>query len=205
MLRATAAAESWRKRKGVGTEAWYAVWTRSRHERVVERGLKGKGLTVFLPTVQQPSCRTDRRKILDCPLFPGYLFFYGVEDPTLQLLVLQTPGVVKVLGEQSNRLIPIPIEQVAAIRQLIDSGLALAAVPYVHVGERVRIKDGPLAGVEGLIQELNTRKSRVVVSVDLLQRSVAVELEDLRLGRARKKGGAGCGGQGQRLDRFFFP
>jgi len=184
MLRATAAAESWRKRKGVENEAWYAVWTRSRHERVVERGLKGKGLTVFLPTVQQPSCRTDRRKILDCPLFPGYLFFYGVEDPALQLLVLQTPGVVRILGEQSDKLIPVPTEQVAAIRQLINSGLALAAVPYVHLGERVRIKDGPLAGVEGLIQEFNARKSRVVVSVDLLQRSVAVELEDWRLDRA---------------------
>ena len=184
MLQATVAAESWRKRKGVKNEAWYAVWTRSRHERVVERGLKEKGLTVFLPTVQQASCRTDRRKILDCPLFPGYLFFYGVADPALQLLVLQTPGVVRILGEQSDKLIPVPIEQVAAIRQLIDSGLALAVVPYVHVGERVRIKDGPLAGVEGLIQEFNARKRRVVVSVDLLQRSVAVELEDWRLDRA---------------------
>ncbi len=58
----------------------------------MERGLKGKGLTVFLPTVQRPSCRTDRRKMLDCLLFPAYLFFYGVSDPSIQLLVLQTPA-----------------------------------------------------------------------------------------------------------------
>jgi len=122
--------------------------------------------------MQQASCRIDRHKILDCPLFPGYLFYYGGKDPALQLLVLQTPGVVRILGEQSDKLIPVPTEQVAAIRQLIDSGLAFAAIPYIHVGERVRIKDGPLAGVEGLIQEFNAHKSRVVVSVDLLYSGV---------------------------------
>lgn len=165
-------------------EAWYAVWTRSRHEHVAERGLKRKGLTVFLPTVQRPSCRTDRRKMLDCPLFPGYLFFYGMGDPAIQLLVLQTPGVVRILGEHTNGFTSVPEEQVEAIKKLLCSGLVFAAVPYLRLGERVRIKDGPLVGVEGIIQEYNARKSRVVVSVDLLQRSVAVELEGWRLERA---------------------
>ena len=164
--------------------AWYAVWTRSRHEHVAERGLKGKGLSVFLPTVQRPSCRTDRRKMLDCPLFPGYLFFYGASDSATQLSVLQTPGVVRILGEHTNGFTAVPEEQVEAIRQLLCSGLVFAAVPYLRLGERVRIKDSPLAGVEGIIQEYNARKSRVVVSVDLLQRSVAVELEGWRLERA---------------------
>jgi transcription termination/antitermination protein NusG len=78
----------------VETEAWSVVWTRSRPEHRVKRGLKGEGLTVFLSTVPRASCRTDRRKILKCPLFPGYLFYSGLEDPGLQLLVLQTPRVV---------------------------------------------------------------------------------------------------------------
>jgi transcription antitermination factor NusG len=168
----------------VENEAWYAVWTRSRHEHVVERGLKGKGLTVFLPTVHHPSRRTDRRKLLDCPLFPGYLFFYGAGDSSTQLSVLQTSGVVRILGEHTNGFTSVPEEQVEAIRKLTCSGLVFAAVPYLRLGERVRIKDGPLAGVEGIIQEFNARKSRVVVSVDLLQRSVAVELEGWRLERA---------------------
>jgi len=165
----------------VENEAWYAVWTRSRHEHVAERGLKGKGLTVFLPTVPRPSCRTDRRKMLDCPLFPGYLFFYGAGDSSTQLSVLQTPGVVGILGEHANGFTSVPEEQVEAIRKLICSGLVFAAVPYLRLGERVRIKDGPLAGVEGIIQEYRPCKNRVVLSVDLLQRSVAVELEGWRL------------------------
>ena len=166
------------------TEAWYAVWTRSRHEHVAERGLKGKGLTVFLPTVQRPSCRTDRRKLLACPLFPGYLFFYGASDSATQLSVLQTPGVVRILGAQSTGFTAVPAEQVEAIRQVLCAGLVFAAVPYLRLGERVRIKDGPLVGVEGLIQAYRPGKNRVVLSVDLLQRSVAVELEGWRVERA---------------------
>jgi transcription antitermination factor NusG len=89
--------------------------------------------------------------------------------------------VARILGEPTTGFTPVPAAQVEAIRQVLGSGLVCAAVPYVRLGERVRIKDGPLAGVEGVIQELNTRKRRVVVSVDLLQRSVAVELEGWRL------------------------
>ncbi len=167
----------------VESEAWYAVWTRSRHEYTVEKNLQRKGLRTFLPTVPHLSRRTDRRKILDCPLFPGYLFLRVASIPERRLLVLQTPGVVTILGEDPLVSTPIPDKQVEAIQKLLDSGLAFATLPYLHIGERVQIKDGPLSGVEGVIQEYRG-KSRMVVSVDLLQRSVAVEIEGWRLERA---------------------
>lgn len=165
-------------------EAWYAVWTRSRHEQKVEEFLKRKGFTTFLPTSKVPSIRRDRRKILDYPLFPGYLFLYLAYDRYAHLSVLKTPGVVRILGEDGEAPTPVPTVQVESIEKLVSSGLVFASISYLRVGERVRIKGGPLSGAEGIVQRLQPGKTRLVISVDLLQRSVAVELEGWLLERA---------------------
>jgi transcription antitermination factor NusG len=165
-------------------EVWYAVWTRSRHEYKVEELLKRKGFTTFLPTSKVPSLRRDRRKILDCPLFPGYLFLYLAYDRYAHLSILQTPGVVRILGEDRKVPTPVPTVQVESVEKVLSSGLVFASVPYLRVGERVRIKSGPLFGAEGVVQRVQPGKTRLVISVDLLQRSVAVELEGWLLERA---------------------
>jgi len=158
-------------------EVWYAVWTRSRHEHKAEEVLRGKGFTTFLPTNRVPSLRKDRRKVLNRSLFPGYLFLYFAYDRKARLSILKTPGVVKILGEDQSGPTPVPDVQMESIKKLTSSGLVFASVPYLRVGERVRIKRGPLSGAEGLVQRLEPGKARLVISVDLLQRSVAVELE----------------------------
>ena len=135
-------------------EVWYAVWTRSRHEHKVEEILRRRGFTTFLPTSKVPSIRRDRRKILDCPLFPGYLFLYLDYNRRAHLSVLKTPGVVRILGEDRGALTPVPAVQVESIEKLVSSGLVFASVPYLRVGERVRVKGGPLFGAEGIVQRL---------------------------------------------------
>jgi len=125
-----------RARKAVGTEAWSVVWTRIRHEHRAGRGLKGKGLAAFLSAVPRAGRRTDGRKAPECSLFPGYLFYYELKNPGLQPLVPQTPGVARILGESCHKLVLVPPG--GSLRQLRTSGVVLAAVPCVYLGERVR-------------------------------------------------------------------
>ena len=117
------------------------------------------------------------------PLFPGYLFFRGESSSSSLLSVLKIPGVVRILGLAPPVITTVPEKQIEAIRQLEGSGLPSTAVPYLRLGELVRIKDGPLAGAEGIVQKYRG-KNWLVISVDLLQRSIALELEGWRLEQA---------------------
>jgi len=162
---------------------WYALWTRSQCEPKVEDALRRKGFDVFLPTVRVPSRRRDRRLLLAQPLFPGYLFLRFASSRDAYIRVAGTDGVVRLLGERWDALEEVPETQVAAIRRIVASGAALTPLPWVRVGDRVRIADGPLAGLEGLVAERRAGRATFVVSVDLLRRSVGVEVDAAALER----------------------
>jgi transcription antitermination factor NusG len=164
-------------------EAWFAVWTRNQYEPRVADQLRRKRFEVFLPTVHVPSRRRDRRLILEQPLFPGYVFLRFAPSRAGYVTVASTDGVVRVLGEGWDALQAIPDEQVAAVRRLVTSAADARAVPWIRVGDRVRIARGPLAGLEGLVRDRCRGRATFIVNVDLLQRSVGVEVEAALLER----------------------
>lgn len=158
---------------------WYAVYTRSRHEQVVKNQLDWKGIENFLPVYTHISQWRDRKKEVKAPLFPGYLF---VRIPSLERLdVLKTHGAVYLVGDGQSPL-SVPEESILNIQRFVDEGLKYDPHPYLRIGQRVRIANGPLSGIEGiLVRKKNQRL--LVVSVDLIQRSVSVEIECWRIER----------------------
>ena len=153
--------------------AWWALYTRHQHEKTVAEMLSAKGLEVFLPLYVSRRRWKDRVKVLSLPLFPGYLFVQGGPDRRLQ--VLTTPGVHMILCNGDDPAI-IPEAEVQAIRRAVAGSFRIEPHPFLNCGERVRVKRGALEGVEGvLVRKKNM--SRLVLSVDLLERSVAVEMD----------------------------
>ena len=160
-----------------GRGQWFAVWTRNQCEPKVAAALQRKRVEVFLPRVRVPSRRRDRRVLIDQPLFPGYLFSRFAPSREGYFRAVSTEGVVRILGEGWYALYPVPDEQVNAVRRLVSTGEKARPLPWVRVGDRVRIVAGPLAGLSGLVQAWRAGRATFVVSVDLLQRSVGVEVD----------------------------
>lgn len=163
--------------------AWYAVYTKSRFEDKVHDVLLRRGIDPFLPKIEVWSRRRDRKKKIHIPLFAGYLFVdLSDAGPETRLPILKTPGVVKILAKPAdNEPAAIPDAQIDAIRRLVDSKIELQTCLYPRVGERARIINGPFAGIEGVVLKTDYAKSLFVVSIDLLQRSVAVTLEGFQV------------------------
>jgi len=156
-------------------EHWYAVWTRARHEFTVREDLKGKGLEVFLPTVERASRRRDRRRILTVPLFPNYVFVHADLDKERYIQVARTLGVVTVLGWQEKNPVWIPDEQIQSVKILIDRTIPLAQHPFLRAGQWVRVVDGPLKDVVGIIQAVKGGR-KLIVQIEMLKRAVSCEL-----------------------------
>jgi transcription antitermination factor NusG len=157
-------------------QRWFAVYTRHHHERTVAFALITKGFEVFLPQYNAIQRWKDRKKIVPFPLFPCYLFAYFSLNRKVE--ILRTQGVHWIV-ESSGHAVPIPEEEIHSIRQLCASGKA-QPFAYLRVGDRIRIRRGPLAGAEGfLVRSKNSY--RVVVSIHLLQKSVAVEIDAMDL------------------------
>ena len=153
--------------------AWWALYTRHQHEKTVAEMLSAKGLEVFLPLYVTRRRWKNRSKVLSLPLFPGYLFVQGGLDRRLQ--VLTTPGVHMILCIGDHPAI-IPETEIQAIRRAVDGSYRIEPHPFLKCGERVRVKRGALEGVEGvLVRKKNMY--RLVLSVDLLERSVGVEID----------------------------
>lgn len=152
---------------------WFAVHTRSRHEKQVDSLLREKHIDSFLPLVKTLSRRRDRKVFVDLPLFPGYLFVHIPWDSIFE--VISTRGVVRIIGTDRYEPTSIPEKQVNDIKILVNSNVKIDPYKYLQDGKMVRVKSGPLMGVEGILVK---RKSnyRVVVSVDLLQRSTSAEV-----------------------------
>ncbi|MFQ5713972.1 MAG: UpxY family transcription antiterminator [Candidatus Scalinduaceae bacterium] len=154
---------------------WYAVHTRSRHEKQVDSLLSDKGVETFLPLINTLSRRRDRKKFVDIPLFPGYIFVHMDEDEEHISNIRYTRGVARILGTDTDRPTPIPDKQILDIKTIIESKVKLDPFPYLKKGTRVRVKSGPLKGVEGILVE---RKGsyKIVIRIDLLQRGAAAEV-----------------------------
>jgi len=165
--------------------SWYAVHTRSRHEEKVYEGLIRKSLHAFLPKVETWSRRKDRRKRILLPMFSGYLFVdVAALDNQTKLDILKTPGAVRILGRPSSaEAIPVPDEKIEAIRRIVESRVETFQLQYPHVGEPARIVDGPFRGVEGIVVSTDPEKELFVVSIDLLQRSVAIRLQGFQVAK----------------------
>jgi len=153
--------------------AWYAVAVRSNFERIVSQSLRQKDYEIFLPAYLAKRRWSDRTKVVECALFPGYLFCRM--DLQQRVPLLNTPGVASIVGV-GRCAVPVPDGEVAAIQRIVESGLPVAPWPFLKAGQFVYINRGPLAGVEGIVLASKNR-SRLVVSVEMLRRSVTVEIE----------------------------
>ncbi len=156
---------------------WHVLWTHSNCERLVSDQLAARGFETFLPTVETWSRRGALRHVTPMPLFPGYLFIHDALDKTRHVEVLKARGAVRVLGEGWDRPAVVPEDEVSAIRRLVSARVPAVPHPYLKEGRRVRIVRGALADVEGILLKIRPDKGLLVLSVDLLQRSVAVEVD----------------------------
>jgi transcription antitermination factor NusG len=153
--------------------AWYAIWTRSRHEQAVREQLEGKGLDAFLPTITRWSRWKDRKKQIEWPLFPGYCF--ARFESSERLPVLQCSGVVSIVSFDGE-IVSIPEHEIEAIRRLVDSDLQFDPCPFIREGMMVEVVHGPLKGVVGRLLRKGTH-ARLVLSVDLIGQAVSVEVD----------------------------
>jgi transcription termination/antitermination protein NusG len=153
--------------------AWYAVWTRSRHEQVVRGQIEQKGIEAFLPTVTRWSRWKDRRKRIDWPLFPGYCF--ARFDPSQRLAILKCSGVVSIVSVDGD-IAAIPDFEIDGIRRLVTSELQYDPCPFIPEGAMVEVAHGPLKGVVGRLLRKGAH-ARLVLAVDLIGQAVSVEVD----------------------------
>ncbi len=157
--------------------SWYAIYTRSRHEKMVHQGLGERHIESFLPVQDALSQWKDRRKWIQRPLFPGYLFVRADQSDLYQ--VRMTRGVSYIVGNGwGHSPVPVPDEEVQAVRLMTEQEYPVMQWPLLRKGTRVRVTAGPLAGVETyIVERKKNKKSYLVVTVELLGRSVAVEID----------------------------
>jgi transcription antitermination factor NusG len=152
---------------------WYAIQTHSWYEKRVRDQLTTKAITTFLPLWQQRRRWTDRVKLIELPLFRGYLFGYFTFQQKFD--VLTTVGVTRLVSF-NGAPVPIPEEQIEAVRTLVAHQLRYDPHPYLVEGMRVRVTHGPLAGVEGILV-LKKSAARLIIRIELIQRAVAVDID----------------------------
>jgi transcription antitermination factor NusG len=154
---------------------WFAVSTKARHEKRVVEQFEEKHVRTFLPLLRQIHKWSDRQEKVDVPMFSCYAFVHMVQTNEERLKVLRTPGVLGFVGYERQGT-PIPPEQIESLRTAISKSIPCFPHPFVSAGRRVRIRGGALDGVEGILVRQGSDQS-LVVSVELLQRSVAIRVE----------------------------
>jgi transcription antitermination factor NusG len=178
---------------GLCDSSWYALYTRHQHEKMVNQVLTNKGFNTFLPLYATTHNWKDRTKALSLPLFPCYVFLKGGVERRLQILT--TPGIYGVVSS-AGQPAAIPDIEIEAIRRVINSGVRVEAHPYLKCGNWVRVKCGPLAGIEGiLVRKKNI--SRLVLSVEILGTAASIEVDAFQVdavnGPRTKDSGSGLG------------
>jgi transcription termination/antitermination protein NusG len=153
---------------------WYAAYTSPRHEKQVSRQIEGRQVQSFLPLYRSVRRWKDRRKLVELPLFPGYVFVHMALKQRTE--VLQVPGVVHLVSFQ-GRPAALPDAEIEGLRQKLAGNVRMEPHPYLRVGRRVRVHSGSVAGLEGILVRRKD-KFRVVLSIDLIQRSVVVEVDE---------------------------
>ena len=156
--------------------SWFAVHTRARHEKKVDTLLRSKSIESFLPVVTKLQRWSDRKKNIEFPLFPCYTFVQIPPTSERLITVLRTPGVIRIVSSGCEPL-PVPHEQIASIRLLLDQDIPCWEHPFLSAGQRVRVRGGCLDGLEGILTEVKSNRT-LVISADPIQRSLAVSIED---------------------------
>ena len=156
---------------------WYAVWSRSRHEKMVASALSNAGITTFLPLVTETHRWSDRRKSVDVPLFPGYVFVQIPNSAEAHLRVRKTSGVVQFVGNRQGA-VPIQDKEINDVRTVLEQRVSCAPYPFLQLGQRVRIRGGAFDGIEGVLIGRDSA-SKLVISIELIQRSLAVSVYNL--------------------------
>ena len=163
--------------------AWYALYTKHQHEKMVARVLTIKGFETLLPLYQSARRWKDRTKLLSLPLFPCYVFLKGGLDRRLD--VMTTPGIYALVSN-AGQPAAIPPAEIEAIRRAVESGARVEPHPFLKCGEWMRVKSGPLAGIQGiLVRKKNL--CRLVLSVEMLGKSAAVEVDGFLVERVSGK------------------
>ncbi|MGA8273797.1 MAG: UpxY family transcription antiterminator [Candidatus Sulfotelmatobacter sp.] len=162
-------------RPGPEVENWYGLQTRPRHEKIVAQRLEERGVTTFLPLVTEVHRWSDRKKSVQVPLFSCYVFARFVPNRSDRLRVLRVEGVFGLVGAGGEGA-PIPDGQIDAVRNLVKGQLPWSSHPFLKIGQRVRIRSGALDGMEGILVSRNGDRT-LVISVDAIQRSLAVRVE----------------------------
>ncbi len=163
----------------IPSASWFAVYTRHQHEKSVARFLAGNGVETFLPLYNTTHRWKDRIKQLSQPLFPNYVFIFARIDR--RAAILHAPGIYDFVRHGGSPA-PIPFEEIAAVRRIVEKGLSVEPHPFLRFGDRVRLRTGPLEGMEGILVRKKTLY-RLVISVELLVRSVAVEVDAVDIER----------------------
>ena len=153
---------------------WFALHVRSRYENIVTAHLSGKGYECFLPLYTSRRRWSDRFRNIECPFFPGYVFCRF--NPLDRLPIRITPGVVLIVGLGKD---PVPIDEleIAAIKSAVKSGLPSQPWPFIQIGQKVRVEHGPLSGLDGVLLDFRGQ-DHLVLSVTLLKRSIAIQVEN---------------------------
>ncbi|AOY58213.1 MULTISPECIES: UpxY family transcription antiterminator [Desulfococcus] len=157
--------------------AWYVLHVKSRFENVVNEGLVKKSFEAFLPKIQVRSRRRDRRKMIQVPLFPGYLFVRTNLDPHLHLEIVRTVGAVRLVGNRTGPPVPVPDDVVSSLRIMVAAEKAVTTGRRYSKGERVMVTGGTLGGVVGVFSQYRG-KGRVIVNIDILGQFAAVEVSE---------------------------
>ncbi len=164
---------------GSGSEhpCWHVLWTRSHCEQLVQEQLTAQGLDLFFPKMEAWLRVSGGRQMRAVPMFPGYLFLRHAMDRSSYIEVRKARGLVAVLGEGWDRLATVPDVEIEPIRRVVETHAPALPYPYLREGERVRITRGPLADLEGVLVRIHKNKGLLIVSIELLGRSVAVEVD----------------------------
>jgi transcription antitermination factor NusG len=159
---------------GLNDAQWFAVWTRSRQEKISAAILEALGIPHFLPLKSEVRQWSDRRQTVTVPLFSGYMFVRINSARDRRLEVLKTPGIAGFVGNQTGPL-PIPDQQIEDIRTVIKTRVECTVLPLLNEGESVRVVQGPLAGVEGRLVRTNS-STRLSISIEMIHKSMLVSI-----------------------------
>ncbi len=155
---------------------WYALYVHVNHEREVVKRLEQKEVNCFLPLMETWSKRRDRRKKIQLPMFPGYVFIHVILDNYVNLAVIKTPGALNLLHNSEGPL-SIPSYQIENLQTVINSVQPLQIHPYLKEGDWIQVLRGPLAGCIGILNRVDPKRGRLIVSIDIIKKSVSVELD----------------------------
>jgi transcription antitermination factor NusG len=158
----------------LGEANWYALYTAPRHEKCVAEQIERRGIECFLPLYRSVRRWKDRRKELDLVLFPGYVFVQIALENRLR--VLQVPGAARLVTFNGHPAV-LPEDEIESLRIRLSGSHRMEPHPYLSVGRRVRVRSGPLKGLEGIIQRTKDH-CRIIFSIDLIMRSIAVEVDE---------------------------